>query len=327
MVEIIRSSITDIRKGELSYLLGRQSYFPYDYLREITKEQFVAYLLHGIEKKCLMGSLLLTAWENNKLMGLLVLQELKWDSEIFGFGCARISYFFALPSEQEFAVKDCLLEKSLEYAREKNISFIDINVHPLDFSTLDVLSKYHFHLIGTHIHHVWDFRKYFSLEREANTSIRIAHQNDVGILEKLSADFIPKHNRFLLDEKLRKTNRVPIMFREWLKNSVLGRAQCVLLAEIENQVVGYTTIVVDSSSRETLGIVIANVELTGVLPHSRNKGILRDMITTAVKWAHSNKIDILEGVVHVSNAPANIVPPELKSRVLGAHHTFHWHAE
>ncbi len=320
--------VKQIEPQHASYILEQQKNFPYDYIRGIRKDSLISYLLDDIKKHftrkdtiCFLSKI------KDELVGFLILQTLTWDSEIFGFPSARIKYLFSIEDKFSASIKDALLKEMINWAKEKGIKFIDCHLHPLDLSGISSLTKNGFELIATHIHHVWDFRKEFSLSFTPKTYIKFANTDDLPLLESISEDIIPYYNRFNLDEKIRETGKVPLMFKEWLKNSLLGRAKCVLLAIEDNKVVGYTTVVVKEDTRSTLGLTLADVELTGVVPTTRNKGIYRDMIITAVNWAKENNIDIMEGVIHACNAPANVIPPQLNARVLGAHHTFHWHAD
>jgi len=316
-----------IEENELLQLIELQEHFPYDYIRGISKDKFIAYLFSNIKKALIKEGIAFASYDNRRLNGLLILQPLKWDSEIFGFSCARIKYLLSDESETSYEIKKSLVSFTQTWAKEQGFQFVDISLLPLDLTGIDAITENSFHLIATHIHHVWDFRKKFTLSREVTNSIRIATLADMHYLEQLAEEFIPAHNRFLLDKKIKETGKVPLFFREWLKNSLLGRARCVLVAEDSNQLIGYTTITVDEESKSTLGIVIGDVELTGVLRSHQSKGVYLDMITMAVRWAQKNNIDIMEGVIHISNSAANVVPPRLNANMIGAHHNFHWHAD
>lgn len=320
--------VTQIDPSQITSILMQQDNLPYDYIRDIGKESLVDYFTNDIlnhfgEK----DTVTLVCKEQTHILGFLIIQKLSWDSEIFGFPCARIKYILSINNKDTYSVKSRLVKEALVYAKSKDIKFIDCHLHPLDFTGIKSLIKNNFDLIATHIHHVWDFRKDFKLNYKPSTPIKLADSNDLPLLESISNEIIPYHNRFNLDKEMKKTGKIPILFKEWLKNSLLGRAKCVLLAIKNDKVMGYTTIVIKENTKDFLGITIADVELTGVLASTRNKGVYRDMIITAVEWARENHIDIMEGVIHVCNAPANVVPPQLNARVLGAHHTFHWHAE
>lgn len=318
--------VKDLEKEKILYLVNSQKYFPYHYLRNIEREKFVNFLMSNVQSDINKESTTLFIYESQqKIRGLLLLQHLDWDSKIFGFPCARIKYLMSDEADDNSYIKSALLKSTLEYAKKKNVQFIDIHLEPLDIEGIKVVSNQGFFLIATHNHHVWDFRTNFTLNRTPQTCIRVATIKDLPEMQTQIELLIPKHNRFFLDNMLRKTNKIEMFFQEWLKNSLLGRAELFIVAEEENRIIGYTTIVVDREARETLGVTIGSVELTGVTPFCRNKGVCLDMIAYSINWAISNHLDILEGVTHVSNAPANIVPSTLQARILGAHHTFHWH--
>ncbi len=319
--------VNHIKSDDLLPLIKVQKIFPFGYIRNIEREQFVNYLNHEIQGVLNKDAIPFIYEENNIIRGILILQLLKWDTEIFGFPCARIRFLLSDESEESQRIKFELVSYLIKWAKGKKIQFIDIHISPMDLNGVYALTENHFRLIATHIHHVWDFRKDFILLREPQTPIRIATMNDLPNIKKFAELFIPKHNRFFMDDKLRSTNKIPFMFQEWLTHSLLGRADCFLIAEMNNQIVGYTTLVVEKETKKTLGITIADVELTGVIPDNQNRGVLLDMINFSVHWVQKSGYDIMTGMVHVCNAPANIVPPKLQSRILGAHHTFHWHTE
>lgn len=333
MTGIRVQQINNITKEDLLRLAEYQKFYPYDYIRGIDKSDYISYLCSDINKLLLRDTIfILSAIDNrDKVCGLLLIETLKWDTEIFGFPCARIHYLLAEENddyEDVYELKRSLLLEAVLWAKRQNIKFMDICCHPLDFTKVKAIMINHFDLVATHIHHVWDFRKEFKLEHKITVPIRRTTVEDLNNLENIDFSIFPKHSRFYLDEKLMATGRVPVMFKHWLRNSVLGiRAKGVWIVEMDNQIVGYITTIEDEGTKDTLGLRITKVDMTGVMPFSRNKGIYKDMIATMIYWAQEYGADIFEVVSHVCNAPANSVTSQLQSRVCGAHYTFHWHAE
>ncbi len=330
MTSIRVQQVNNITKEDLLRLAECQKFYPYDYIRGIDKLAYISYLCSDINKLLTRDTIFIFSAIDNrdKVCGLLLIETLKWDTEIFGFPCARIHYLLTDEDENAYEVKRGLLAETVLWAREQNIKFMDIYCHPLDFTRVKAIMENHFDLIATHIHHVWDFRKDFKLEHRITVPIRRATVEDLNNLENIDFSIFPKHSRFYLDEKLMATGKVPVMFKHWLRNSVLGsRAKGVWIVEMDNQIVGYITSIEDEGTKDTLGIRITKGDMVGVMPFTRNKGIYTDMVATMIYWAQEYGADILEVAIHVCNAPANSLTSQLQSRVCGAHHNFHWHAE
>jgi|GEM_PF-1241100 len=330
MTNIKVQRIDNVTDNDILRLVECQKFYPYDYIRGIDKISLVSYLYSDIQKLIQRKSVYIFGAFDNKdnVCGLLLIEYLNWDSEIFGFPCARIHYLLVEEGENAYGIKKILLSETLVWAKKQNIKFMDLYSHPLDLSRIKAIVENHFDLIATHLHHVWDFRTHFKLEHKITTPIRPATLEDMDRLINIDFSIFPKHSRFYLDEKLRATNRVPVMFQQWLKNSLLGsRAKGVWIVEMDDQIVGYITSVEDESTKDTLGIRITKGDMVGVLPNTRNKGIYTDMVAEMIYWAQDYGADILEVAIHVCNAPANSLTSQLQSRIWGAHHNFHWHAE
>jgi len=322
--------IEAISDNDLLRLAECQNFYPYDYIRGIDKSAYISYIYSDIQSLIKRDTVsIFCAFDStDKVCGFILAEQLHWDSEIFGFPCARIHYLLAEENEIAYWIKKNLLTEVVLWAKEHHVKFMDIYSHPLDFSRVKAIVENGFALIATHIHHVWDFRTGFKLEHKITVPIRPATKEDMDNLVNIDFSIFPRYSRFYLDEKLMATGKVPVMFKHWLKNSLLGiRAKGVWIVEMDNQIVGYITSVEDERTKDTLGIRITKGDMVGVLPNVRNKGIYTDMVATMIYWAQNYGADILEVAIHACNAPANSLTSQLQSRVCGAHYNFHWHAE
>lgn len=330
MINITVQKIDNIVDEDLQRLVTCQKFYPYDYIRGIDKSAYISYVYSDIKKLLNRDTVhTFSALDSkDKICGLLFVEILKWDTEIFGFPCARTHYLLTEENETAYWIKQNLLAEVVHWAKKQNIKFMDTYSHPLDFSRVKAITENHFDLIATHIHHVWDFRREFELKHKITVPIRRATPEDLNNLENLDFSIFPRYSRFYLDGKLMATGKVPIMFKHWLRNSVLGtRAKGVWIVEMDNKIVGYITSIEDEGTKDTLGIRITKGDMVGVLPAERNKGIYTDMVATMIYWAQEYGADILEVAIHACNAPANSLTSQLQSRVCGAHYNFHWHAE
>ncbi|MGC9054160.1 MAG: hypothetical protein ACP5KS_09780 [Candidatus Hydrogenedens sp.] len=248
MTPIYIRQIENIANDDLQRLAECQNFYPYDYIRGIDKSAYISYIYSDIQKLMKRDTVcIFCAFDNvGKVRGFILVEQLEWDSKIFGFPFARIHYLLAEENEDAYWVKKTLLTEIVLWAKKHNIQFMDIYSHPLDFSRIKAIMVNGFDLIATHIHHVWDFRTGFNLNHEITVPIRPATKEDMDNLVNIDFSIFPKHSRFYLDTKLMATGKVPEMFKHWLRNSVLGiRAKGVWIVEMDKQIVGYITSVED----------------------------------------------------------------------------------
>lgn len=330
MTKFITQWVEEISNKEIQEIIESQHFLPYDYIRGIEKSYLYEYLFAEIKRLEQKDTThFLCAYNKNyQLCGLLVIEQLKWDSEIFKFPCARIHHILTKEGRCAYQIKNTLLSGAINWAKNNQIKFIDSFSHPLDIGKITALCKNHFYLIATHLYHIWDFRIKHEWNHKIKHLVRPAEENDFDKMINIDFSIFQDYSRFYIDEKLKKTGNVPTIFKEWIKNSLLHiRAKWVWIVEIDHKIVGFITCKEDEDAKEFLGIKIVKIDLTGVLPQSQNKGVYTDMVATVIEWAKKEDVDILEDIVHVCNAPANSLTSQLQSRVCGAHHNFHWHAE
>lgn len=328
MKKIKTEILSSLDHDELTDILCEQTTYPYDYIRCIDKRSLISYYHCLISKYFNQpDSKFFIAKDNNLLLGFINLKLLKWDSDILGFKCARVTHIISRNFANSLEIKKNLLSEALSWSTKNNIKFIDCHIHPLELSGIGALAHYNFSIITTHLHHIWDLRGIHNLDPPTQYPIRVATWEDLPRLISIVPEIIPKYSRFVLDEKIYNTGKVISFFEKWIISLLKERAKCFVIAELDEKVVGYAGVVLDEMSREHLGLNIGNIELIGVSKSARGRGIYRDIIKFILSWAKQIGLDILKIVIHACNAPANVVPPQLNARVLGAHHTFHWHAE
>ena len=207
-------------------------------------------------------------------------QFLSWDSDFFGLRIGKITEGTLSPSVIDAILAwssankiDCLYYiadsddiQSIRLAEENGFRNVEIRI------------SYELSLDG------WDpdTRKI----RNPDVHLRIARSDDMQILIDMSTDSFV-NSRWYFDPDFPK-DKTRAYYPIWIKNSVNGFADFVLVAELKGQVLGYI-----SGNRGKDGLE-GTLEIMAVRPEARGLGIGHELFSGGLDW-------------HVRNGTKNIV--------------------
>ena len=207
---------------------------------------------------------------SSRLVGLLSLTRLSWDSKYFGIGMAEIralscSGIDVVATEQ----KSILLTLATDFCRQKNIKHISVKIDPGDFSGISSLENNGFRLMGSRLTYVLNFKRVDLPEFTDLCRIREFKKSDVLSLVELARRYAPRDSRFSLDKYL-SSERSKNFYVEWIKNACRGKfADGVLVAERNKKVVGFATYRFNAELKKLAGIRCIHRGLLVVSPEGR----------------------------------------------------------
>lgn len=314
-----KSHLEGVRKLMLNTDFKSYRYF----MRDIPIEKINNYLNKQISE-ALSGKLgtFYVALRKSKVVGLGILEELEWDSNIFEIKMARINNLTADDTSLEAErVKDSLLRFLSRESADRGIKHLSCKVNTDDFTSIHALERNRFNLMDTVLDYTFDFRKYPIKDFNPPCVIRSFKEKDINSIVEVAREAFSNHfGRFHSDKRLRK--RAVELYAKWAENACQGYGDIVFVAELNKRIIGYSVWRIPNLSEKLLGIRIGSYNIGVVRPDAHGKGIFKALTLAGMKW-FEGKVDIIEGPTHVNNYPVQRGYATLMWKIVDARHTFH----
>jgi len=323
MVDVVllnRSHLDEVRRLVIS-----TNFKPYRYLlREIPTEKLNNYFYNQILET--LTDKLKTpyvACMKGKAVGLGIIEELEWDSTVFGIRMAKVEHLIADDSRiKTEIIKDRLIATICGQCIEMGIEHLSCKVNTDDIASIHALEKNRFRLMDTLLDYAFDFRRYPIEDFEPPCIIRpIQKGEDKDIAEVALVAFRNHFGRFHADKRLARKGASELYAR-WAKNAYRGYADIVFVAQLDKRIVGYSVWKKPGLAEELLGIRVGSYGICGIHPDAHGMGIFKALTLAGMKWL-KGKADIIEGPTHVNNYPVQRGYATLMWQILDARHTFH----
>ena len=268
----------------------------------------------------------LVAEEMGKLIGLVSLERLDWDTKHFGIEMAKIGHLITSGGySKAFEVKCELISHMLTKCCQKQISHLSARVYKEDLSSIHALESKSFRLMGIIVTHSLDIRKRNSVHLEHKWHIREFELDDVPKLANIAMKSFKEQpvvtDRFHADSFLPKEKSDDV-YVQWIINSCKGLSDTVLVAEMNGTPVGFTVCKVYKSLCEKLGVRFGAATLIAVTPSARGKTIHTSLLNAALQW-FDDKVDIVEVGAQINNYAGQRAWSRLGFKIIRSQCTFH----
>jgi GNAT superfamily N-acetyltransferase len=265
-------------------LLEDYRHKPYAYVRGVSEEARFRLLRDQIEKSWHQeNTTILGALDHSAVLGFVHMNRQDWDSGRFGVEIARINHF-ALAPHAPLHVFGELAREAVRYARKQDVISINARL-PLDeIRQIQILEGAGFQLMDVLVTYVIEMSRYSSTkDAEEKCVIRDYRSDDRGVLVEMARTAYTI-DRFHSDPHLpiEKSNDLHAL---WIGNSCDGRvADHVVVAEVHNKPVGYTSCVDHGDHGGLLNKRIGGLVLSAVSPEARGQGCYTGMIRGGLNW-------------------------------------------
>ena len=282
------------------------SEFLYNHIQNVLEDE-IGYCI-GIKK-------------NNKLVGLCILKKLSWDTEHFGFNVANIDNIISLGDYFESIKNKLKLLSFIELSFGENIRTLSCKIDTNDTSSIHALEKMGFMIMDTLVTYSFDLRKAKNRELPVSCELRFSRKNDIESLKSLA------YNSFYLDRFHVDPNypkeKCDELHSKWIENACNGiGTDKVIVAEIEDSPVGFTTVKESNEASKILGVRIASMILSAVSPKARGKGVYTSMINEGLNYL-KDKADIVEVGTQLNNYPVQRAWCTLGFKIVKSQISFH----
>ena len=311
----------------LKEALPRFAHKPLRHLSYLKRDQIEGYWLDDIAQELTNEcSTAFASYAGDRINGLVLYGDSPWDTKVVGEPVAVIKYFVGTGAE-DLGVLDELLDEVLRRAANRGIHLLTCKVQPLQFAAIHALERHGFLLMDTLVDFFFDFsrtplEKIRPPQRLNGLHVRLANSEDLPELLALTEMAFAKHfGRYNSDPKMPPGTGTKV-YQEWLRSSFTGAADWILVAEVNDQIAGYSVWKKASALEVKHSFDIARCNFAGIHPEFFGRGLYTTLTFEGMRIAHEFA-NHLDGPAHVSHYPVRRAMLKLGWKVAGVRHSFH----
>ena len=312
---------------ELKEALPHFTHKPLPHLSYLKRDQIEGYWLDDIARG--LGEQSSTAFVScaaDRINGLVLYGDSPWDTKVIGEPVAVIKYFVGTGADDS-RVLDQLLDEVQRHAASRDIHLLTCKVQPLQFAAIHALERYGFLLMDTLLDFFFDFSrtpfdKISPPQRLDGLQVRLANPEDLPDLLALTETAFAKHfGRYNSDPKMPAGTGTKV-YQEWVRSSFTGAADWILIAEVNDQIAGYSVWKKASALEVKHCFDIARCTLAGIHPEFFGRGLYTTLTFEGMRIAQQFA-NHLDGPAHVSHYPVHRAMLKLGWKIAGVRHSFH----
>lgn len=183
----------------------------------------------------------------------------------------------------------------IDLAFKNDINHLSVKISTSNKTLLHKFEENGFKLMDTLVTYRFEYSKKVLINMEHQCILRDAQKDDLKTMMDFAGNSF-KIDRFHSDPSLDKS-AADRYYSKWIENSVNGLSDRVIVAEINNEVVGFTTCKLPSYQSQ-----VGRMILSAVSEKSRGKGIYTSMIHEGLMWM-KDKCNYLEVGTQIDNYP------------------------
>lgn len=217
----------------------------------------------------------------------IYVEYLKWDSELFNKEICRINHD-KLDQDQ--------LIRCVEWAKSKNIDCVYYLIDSSDVTYVNIAEKNGFNFIDFRMTLNIDLNNNDFEKSKINSTQYIREANSFDTLKiKALARLNHTESRFFKDNNFDKSKSEKL-FELWIDRNTGSESSIIIISEFESDISGYIAL----SYQDNIGVI----ELIGVDPKYRGKGLGVNLILSALEWFKFKNIYNINVVTQGTNIPA-----------------------
>ena len=196
---MIKIEIVDkLDRNEVVSFLEHVEYKKFDLYPGVSENQIRNYLLEELDNSY-KNDKVFVAYSGSDIVSIVILKDLDWDTQHFGYKCAILSNIFVKQFTESFVLSK-LFKVIVNYAIESNIEFISGSINSWDTNTSFALQEIGFKYIITWIDGINKSKQQLSLNNMDN-EIGIIRDSELEYYRKIASTSYFKGGRFYFDSK------------------------------------------------------------------------------------------------------------------------------
>jgi ribosomal protein S18 acetylase RimI-like enzyme len=223
-----------------------------------------------------------------EVTGVLQLEVLAFDSELFGAPSARLNVLSA-PDEGGYVA---LLSACQQECTRRGVRHVVRRMQVGAFPEVWALEGAGYRLVDVSVL----FERDAAPPAQLDASVRLVRPGEDELLANRYAEVF-KLTRFAVDPFV-SLEAAAELHRRWIRNSCNGRADAVLVSEVGGVLAGFITCRVDRATKT------GNIELVGVDAEHRGAGTGRKLMAGAQAW-FAERVERVQVRTQLNNAVAS----------------------
>lgn len=261
--------------------------------------------------------------ENSKIICLIFLQILDWDSNHFGFKCASINEIFydsSVNNEELKKALNIIFSEIEKEAYQNGIKFMSVSVNAFDSIVSNALQYCNFKFILTWINGLYDSGEKIKLNDD-DFEIGLIKESEVGFYKDLAARYYFKGGRFYLDKNF-DTSLVDSMYASLIEAS-FKNDDIMLSCRSKSKSLGLFICRKIMNYSHFNNLRVAPLRYLIIDPEVRQKLIGYKLFAGTINFLQ-DKCDIITTGLEVHNLPSLNLHTKLGFKFNYTHNLFHW---
>lgn len=300
---------------------------PLPHLSYLERDQIEGYWLDDIVQDLTNeSSTAFASYAGNRMNALVLYGDSPWDTKVIGEPVAVIRHLIGT-GEDDSHVLGQLLDRVLRHAAEGGVHLVTSKIQPLQIAAIHSLERHGFLLMDTLLDFFFDylrmpFDKISPPRRVDGLNVRLADPDDLPQLLALTETAFAKHfGRYNSDPRMPAGTGTKV-YQQWVRSSFNGAADWILIAEVNDQVAGYSVWKKASPLEVKHSLDIARCTLAAIHPEFFGRGLYTTLTFEGMRIAQQFA-NHLDGPAHVSHYPVHRAMLKLGWKLAGVRHSFH----
>lgn len=320
--------LRDVTGLSLSHLLSNYSHFLATIPAIDKANGLVGYHRHDLELSLSKdeSNTLFVVVHDNAFVGMALLEHLRRESELFGFGIARISFLCATtlvcdPSTIFTALIGLLADR----ARSLGVRHLSARLSAHDLSAIHALEEYGFRLMDTVCLYSQDLSRGPLAPSRTAAVVRPYQPGDHSRLLEIMTDVFNETGRvvtrFYADCRFENA-KCRNLYTMWFEDLIADGTTTTFVPEVDGQAAGFLCVKSELGMSPFLGTRIGSISLALIGREYRQRGLYSALRQSALNWAAERFEIVLSYYVHVGNPLQHIlIKQDAKLRYVA--HTLH----
>ncbi len=206
----------------------------------------------------------------------------------------------------------------IDFCLNSQVKLLIARCSVAQISTVHAMERQNFLLMDTLVYLKKDLTGYTASEYQSPAIIRLLKPDDTPQVVQVAQDaFTSYYGHYHADPRLDRQKAAEV-YTSWAERCCTepGVANCVLVAEIEGNIVGFRAVRMNSPRQ-------GEFILAGVKPSARHMGIYRAFVIEGVNWCQAQGACEVINSTHLLNNAVQKTCTQLGFEPYQAFHTFH----
>ena len=319
----------ELDTGAIAAFLDRSGFVPWRFLSGSDSTGLVrSWMRELTDLSSSRDDLVALVCDGHDPVGLVACCQKPWDSEALGARAGEIRHL-VVPGGGGTGRRELLRELcriGVDWACGNRVEYLVCRVHSEDVVRANVLEESGFELKDTLLDYVYDYRRMPLGELPGpalaeDVVVREAESRDAdGLVDVALAAFARHFGRFHSDERI-GAEAATAVYGKWIRDSLAGYADWVVLAEVGGRVAGYSVWRKPSKDESLLPFRLGHYSIGAVHPEFSGRRLFSALTYRGMENL-APFADLIEGPTHVRNHAVQRAYAHLGWGILDARHTF-----